>query len=107
MVTIVQLHCPARHVILAMAGEAPAGELQQRLHALVKEWLDSSGMNPWCGMCGMSQDTWIYHAVGTPFDTIDDAVPTIRDLQDAEMTLRDTLTAQGRTFDAMRRGAGG
>jgi hypothetical protein len=53
-VRIVQLLCPQRHCIMAMAYESPDGqqipEISERLREAFRDWVARGG-NPWCGLC--------------------------------------------------------
>jgi hypothetical protein len=74
-VWLCQCLCPARHCILAAAGEAE-GEAQaaqlvdQPLRAQVEEMLAGGVLNPHCAMCDAKAASWRYELRETAFASL-------------------------------------
>lgn len=87
-VYIAQCLCPDRHCILAAAHEAEspaaAEQLTETLRTAITELLTMGTLNPWCGLCGAKAESWHYELGSTAFATMDEAMPTLRQMQ-AEM----------------------
>jgi len=81
-VWIAQCLCPARHAILAVAGEAEEETASQTLLVPLREeialLLASGTINPFCGICLSPDDTWKYEVGRTRFRTMDEAKPSLR-----------------------------
>ncbi len=50
-VRIVQLLCPLRHCVVALAYQTSDGAEQPQMAARMMEGFADSGANPWCGLC--------------------------------------------------------
>lgn len=80
-VWIAQCLCPARHCILAAAGEADTDEearaLIKPLRGSVAMFIDSRAINPWCGLCKAPADSWTYEVGRTAWASIAEATPAL------------------------------
>jgi hypothetical protein len=81
-VWIAQCLCPARHCVLATAGEAASEAAAKEtivdpLRAQVAEALKSGVINPWCGLCNARAETWRYDLGRTRFRSMDEAAPEL------------------------------
>lgn len=86
MVWISQCLCPARHCIVANAGEAADAAdaehlIAAPLRAAVFDMLTRCTINPWCGLCNASKDSWRYETRRTRFATMAEAMPELHRLE--------------------------
>lgn len=103
-VHIIQLLCPSRHCIVALAYEGNDHEkhkadLEANIERLVVE---KKVIHPWCGLCGAKREKWKYETAPTTFSTIEEAMPTLAAIQEAQIRAAECLQAAGRTFDAAK-----
>lgn len=98
MVRLVQCLCGAnRHAILAIAYEE--GKVEDGVDELRKkiaELLASRAINPWCGICHSRQEHWQYEDSPTKFETMDEALPALREIEQANRRARGILGQAGR-----------
>jgi len=85
-VWICQCLCPARHTIMATAGEATDDrdaeeEIAKPLRVRIGLLLASGEINPWCGLCNALAKTWRYELGPTLFRSMDEATPVLRKLE--------------------------
>jgi hypothetical protein len=85
-VWVAQCLCPARHCILAAAGEADSStnadiDVLQPLRETVGMFLQSGAINPWCGLCHSREDSWRYELCRTSFRSLDEAKPLLAELE--------------------------
>jgi hypothetical protein len=99
-VWISQCLCPARHCIMATAGEA-ATYLQARREVedplrekLTTAMREDGVINPWCGICKADVATWIYETRRLRFRTMDEAIPELRKLE-AEQRIAAAVLGDG------------
>lgn len=88
-VWIAQCLCPDRHCIVATAGEAEDEVLARSiiLSALrysVGDMLRQKTINPWCALCGAEHTTWRYEVGRTSFQKMEEALPKIREIEEAQ-----------------------
>lgn len=79
-VWITQCVCPARHCIAASFGEAEdqgvaVREIKRPLISAVRVALQAREINPWCGLCEATHETWDYELKRTRFQTMEEAKP--------------------------------
>jgi hypothetical protein len=92
-VWIAQCLCPARHCIMATAGEAmtPA-EVEERvtrpLRDKVMRWLLDGTINPWCALCDAKAETWHFETGRTRWASLDDARPELEKNQAEQAVTR-------------------
>jgi hypothetical protein len=92
-VWICQCLCPQRHCILASAGEAESKGAAEETIALplrtqVAALLKSGEFNPWCGLCNARSETWRYELGRTPFRSMGEAAPALRQTEQDQATTR-------------------
>lgn len=84
-VWLVQCLCPARHCIVATAGEATGQEeadfLREKLREVVKDATALGHITAWCALCSATEDTWHYETGETAFLSLADARPTLSRLE--------------------------
>jgi hypothetical protein len=86
-VWICQCLCPQRHCILATAGEVDDGETgfpeksQTTLRSAIGDMIAAKAINPWCGLCHATRDTWTYEARRTRYRTMQEAQPEFKRLE--------------------------
>jgi hypothetical protein len=89
-VRLVQLLCPARHAIMAMAYQSQDGaeepEMATRLRAAFEELL-RLGANPWCEIC-RSRDLHTEDSP-TPWESIETALPHLKQLEREQAAARE------------------
>lgn len=82
-VRIIQLLCPARHCMMAVAYESATGEaLPDKMQAFqesVKIGFGARVFNPWCGICRSHQ--LVYEDGATIFKTMEEAMPFLREME--------------------------
>jgi hypothetical protein len=87
---ICQCLCPDRHCILASTGEAETEALAETavrtpLRRAVLGMLRSGTINPWCALCDAKRATWRYELRRTRFATMEEAMPTLRGIEAANL----------------------
>jgi hypothetical protein len=91
-VWIAQCLCPARHAIMATAGEADseqaASAIEKALREAVAVMLESGEVNPWCGLCRAGVETWRYEVGRTRFATMAEATPALAQSAAEQAALR-------------------
>lgn len=86
-VRIIQLLCPQRHCIVAIAYESPNGEEIPENAQKLNDGLKSHGLNPWCGICGSKQLQCEDRATG--FRTLQEAQPHLEANERAQAITRE------------------
>lgn len=81
-VWLTQCLCPQRHAITAVAGEyrdtaTPPKVLEELARQQVTYLLAIRAINPWCGLCHATVDTWRYETNRTRFATMVEAAPVL------------------------------
>lgn len=80
-VRIIQLLCPARHCIVAVAYVSPGGDadtiVAEGLRATFDKSVTAGHFNPWCELC-RSREFHIEDAA-TPFATMAEALPALKE----------------------------
>lgn len=84
-VRIVQLLCPQRHCITALAYQTENGEEQPEQTEKLKTMLRELHLDPWCGLCRST--TLLYEDKPTRFATMQEAAPYIVALQQANAAM--------------------
>lgn len=114
-VRIAQCICPERHTLLAATCLNPEVEDKLLLDALrgavsrlrsgeklVPTVMEK--MQPWCGICGAAESTWIYEvAWSKEFESAEHALAELTILENANIASRNLLHALGLTYDARRK----
>jgi len=100
MVKIVQLRCPARHCLLAIAYEDGAETLASACNKL-REVMVAMKMNEYCGICGSREI--VFEEGNTSFATMYDAAPHLAACSLAQRATREHLDGASRTFDQNRK----
>lgn len=77
-VRIVQLLCPQRHCITALAYETETGAEDPAKTELLRSTLRELNLDPWCGIC--RADNLVYEDRPTRFETMTEAAPHIERL---------------------------
>ena len=98
MVNLTQWLCPLRHCIIAMGWEPSKNMTEAAVEASGEKLFDSGKLNRRCALCG-SRELSIEHAPLPLFRTLDEAMPTIRAIEQVNMLARDLGLA---AVDAMR-----
>lgn len=78
-VHIVQLICPERHCILAVAYDPEAGTTEAEAIEAIEEGRKKMKLNPWCGICNSRELT--HEDRATEFATIEEAMPWLMETQ--------------------------
>lgn len=85
MVRIVQCLCPERHCIMAAAYEAEADEvdplMKRGLKMRIAELVTMRVLNPVCGLCGASVETWSFEDRASKYRTLEEARPHLEELE--------------------------
>lgn len=92
-VWIAQCVCgPARHAIMANAGEALDEQAAQHIVNVLREkvgdWIKKGVINPWCGLCHAPAEGWRYEVGRTAFRTLAEAMPALRDAERQQAAVR-------------------
>ena len=92
-VWIARCLCPARHCVLASAGEAENEAAAEAtvagpLRAQVAEVLKSGVINPWCGLCNARAETWRYDIARTRFRSMEEAAPELLQIEAEQAATR-------------------
>jgi hypothetical protein len=102
-VHIIQLLCPSRHCIMAVAYNA-AHQCGDEAHRILKTGFETAveaGVcNDRCGICGSR--TLAYEDRATIFDTLEAATPSIMELQHNQALTRAIFETAGMTYDRRR-----
>jgi hypothetical protein len=99
-VRLVQLLCPRRHCLLAVAYESDQGTRDKAVIEMEAQRV-RLGLNPWCGICGSRE--LAYEDRPTPYRTIEDALPELRETEQANLESRAHLDALGLSYDSQPR----
>lgn len=105
-VRIVQALCgPLRHAIMAIAylpGMSAQGfddndivltpaNAAAYLAAMVNRWLNQRTIGDRCGICDAPAASWFYEDRATNFETMDEAMPHLRDSERRNLQARDMI----------------
>lgn len=98
-VWLCQCLCPNRHCILAAADEAEteqeAAAIRETLERKLAELLRVHVFNPWCSLCGAALEAWRYELRRTPFATLDEAMPALREAEARQLLTSRLLGSHG------------
>lgn len=79
-VHLVQCLCPARHCIMASAGQEPPGTAAESL-AIVKEAIEAAiaakKINPYCAICRAPREHWNFEVATIPGRTLEELRPAL------------------------------
>lgn len=105
-VYLTQCVCPQRHALLALAFEAEHDDLAKALciTGMIPrmEGLFARGViNRHCGICGATE--LAFEMARTPFRTIDEAMPNLREIERMNLFTRLELDAKGESHDVRRK----
>jgi hypothetical protein len=95
-VWIAQCLCPQRHAILAATNEADdrseaEATLIAQLRTHVRRMIGSGTINPWCGLCKAPVESWRYELGRTPYRSIEEAEPSLRQSERAQAAVREAF----------------
>lgn len=82
--------CPSRHCAIALAWD-PATNSAEAVEAQGESYFRPGGFNPWCGICQGSLK--VEHAP-TRFQTMEEALPVLNQLEAAQLATRYLLDHQ-------------
>jgi hypothetical protein len=99
MVRIVQLLCPERHCLLAVAYEEGVGSFVEARDAL-QAMVSKGPFNNWCALCG-SRDLHFEEGV-TKFQTLEEAGPSLGATMAENAMARAALDQAGMTYEKRR-----
>jgi len=91
IVYLAQCLCPQRHALMAVYGEDEK-TLEWRLRQMIERLIDKNAINPWCGICRASVETWYYEVAKTRFATMQEAKPALSRLQSANLEANSLLS---------------
>ncbi len=77
---IAQCLCgPNRHAIGAFAGEFDSETAAQALLPKLREAIAElrKSVNPWCAICGATEEAWRYEIGRAPYRTLQEAMPEL------------------------------
>lgn len=95
-VNLVQMLCPERHCILAVAYDPEQGTFVQACEEL-EDIIQNANMNRWCAICG-SRD--LRFEEGTmPYKTLAEALPNLLANEQKNIESRRLLDAMGGTYE--------
>jgi hypothetical protein len=93
-VWLIQCLCPDRHAICAVAGEADDRRAAEE--AVVKPFYKTLSMalatdliNPWCGLCHAAASTWHCELAVTPFASMEEAEPFLKQSEAEQAKVRE------------------
>jgi len=99
-VFLVQCLCPQRHAIVANPYEADADldeagkrELMQRTEDQVATLIAVGIIDPWCGLCKATQESWTCSIGRTSYSIIEDAMPALREFEEQNLRTARRLRA--------------
>jgi len=99
-VVLVQLLCPDRHCITAVAsGEKSPEEMIALFKTMIALGIERHALNPWCGLCGAPADTWQYEATRTPWPTMEEAMPILRTGEQGQIQYARVQREAGLAYD--------
>ena len=94
-VYIVQLLCPNRHCILAHSLEAKSeSDVADAVHLLLlkaDEFIGKQIINPWCGICQSTRETWTFDAGRSHWKTMEEAMPHLMAAEEAQLATAEEL----------------
>lgn len=92
-VWVAQCLCPARHCIIASAGEAESVGaatvvVLDALQEAVEAAMANGSLNPWCGICRAEAETWQYELARTRYRSMQEAMPHLREAEEQQAVIR-------------------
>ncbi len=87
-VHILQVLCPSRHCLFALAYEEES-ETDESARARAEDVFATKVVNPWCGICGSRQIT--FEIGKTRFKTLQEAGPHLAEQEAAQLATRKFL----------------
>jgi hypothetical protein len=98
-VLLLQCLCPARHCIIALAGEAPpatAEEMKDRAVVALEAAIESKAINPWCELCKAPRGFWSFEVAELPGRTLAEIMPELKRQEAAQMQTQAAMKAEDR-----------
>lgn len=98
-VHLVQCICPARHCIMAVAGEEPpetAAAIVDQLRSAIEQTIAAGRIDPWCALCRAPREQWTFEIVAIPGRTLDEIMPSLRAVEGAQLNYAASLRAEQR-----------
>jgi hypothetical protein len=93
MIRITQWLCSRRHCSVALAWDSET-ESEQEIISKGEAVYSSGAVNRWCGICKESLKP---ETRDTPFRSIEDALPTLQKLQEANLATREMIERISKT----------
>jgi len=97
MINLVQLLCPARHLIMAAVYDSEQNTFDHTVKLMQLRVLDLK-LNPWCGICGST--VLRFEEQKTKFQSITEAIPILKVCEAYNLASRQHLDAAGESYDA-------
>lgn len=98
-VLLLQCLCPARHCIIALAGEAPpatAESMREQAIAGLESAIASKTINPWCELCQAPRDQWTFEVAELPDRTLAEIMPELKRQEAAQIRSAAAIKAGAR-----------
>jgi hypothetical protein len=98
-VHLVQCLCPARHCIMAGAGEEPPGTAAGAVDGLkagIEEAIAAGGMNPWCELCRAPRDQWSFEVATIENRKLAELLPALKHQEAAQLATQAAIIAERR-----------
>lgn len=98
-VLLLQCLCPARHCIIALAGEAPpatAESMTEQARAGLDAAIASKAINPWCELCKARREHWSFEVAELPGRTLAEVLPALKRSEAEQLQTQARFKAEAR-----------
>jgi hypothetical protein len=98
-VLLLQCLCPARHCIIALAGEAPpatAESMTEQARAGLDAAIAAHTINPWCELCKAKREQWSFEVAELPGKTLAEVLPALKRQEAAQLATQASIKAEER-----------
>lgn len=98
-VHLVQCLCPARHTIMAIAGEDPPASAEQTLIQLrdaIEQTIAAGRINPRCELCQAPRDQWTFETATLENRTLAEVLPALKREEAAQLATQASIKAEER-----------
>lgn len=98
-VLLLQCLCPARHCVLAFAGEAPPATVESMTAAAragVEAAIAAGKMRPVCALCQAPRELWSFEVAELPDHTLAEVLPALQQQEAEQIAMQARMKAEAR-----------
>lgn len=100
-VLLLQCLCPARHCIIALAGEAPPATVEsmtESAKAGIESAIAAKSLDPWCALCGAPREQWSFEVAELADRTLAQVMPALRASEAEQIATQTRMKAEARAL---------